>query len=141
MSVPFGITVPKLLPITGTFAPAFAIYYVVLCSRVSMARVDSEKWLGDKSTSDPTASTATDPLYVASRCHQNFGRECATRTAHGCYRRNERRNRKALTAGLTTLIIARILHVELGLRERRIARARRHWERVGSSDISRRWVS
>lgn len=81
-----------------------------------MARVNSEKWLGDKSSSDPTASPASDPLYVATRCHQNFAETVPFALLLGAIVEMNGGNRKALTTGLATLMVARILHVELGIR-------------------------
>jgi uncharacterized protein len=90
----------------------------VLAYRVSMARISSEKWLGDKSSADPTTSASSDPLYVASRCHQNFAENVPLALLMGAIVEMNGGNRRALTAGFAGLIIARILHVEFGLRSK-----------------------
>lgn len=112
-----GITVPKLLPITGTFAPAFAVYYTLLAVRVSNARVDCGAYIGDKpSSSSPPDATKSQNLLVATRAHGNFTENVPLALFLGAVVEMNGGNRKALTGALAGLLVARILHVELGLR-------------------------
>lgn len=79
-----------------------------------MARVNSEQWIGDKSSSSD--SPASDPVFVASRCHQNFTENVPLALFLGAVVEMNGGNRKVLTGGLAALLVFRILHVEFGIK-------------------------
>lgn len=110
-----GITVPKLLPITGTFVPFFALYQCLLAVRVSLHRIDSKTSLGDKAP-EATGSKDSGELFVASRAHANFIENVPVAILIGAIVEMNGGNRRSLTAGFVALLLARIAHVELGLR-------------------------
>jgi uncharacterized protein len=109
-----GITVPKLLPITGTFAPAFAIYHIILALRVSAHRKATKTSLGSKA--EPTKSGQLDDLNVATRCHGNYAENVPFALLLGAIVEMNGGNRRVLTGGLAALLVGRLLHAELGLR-------------------------
>lgn len=103
---------PKLLPITGTFAPFFASYFSLLSWRVVSQRLQTNKHLG---TSE-TAAGGPDDLTVASRCHANFVENVPFALLLGVIVELNGGNRKILSGGLSALLAFRILHAEFGLR-------------------------
>jgi uncharacterized membrane protein YecN with MAPEG domain len=82
-----------------------------------MARVNSEQWLGDKSSSAAT-DPAADAVFLANRCHQNFTENVPLALFIGSVVELNGGSRKALTGGLAALLLFRVLHVELGLRSK-----------------------
>ncbi|EXJ92468.1 hypothetical protein A1O3_01019 [Capronia epimyces CBS 606.96] len=122
MSVPVGITVPKLLPITGTFAPAFGAYFVLLGLRVSLARQSTHTLLGDRTAPEKAASDpkpkplSTDQLLIATRAHANFVENVPLALLVAALVELNGGDRRILTGSLATLLFLRIAHVELGLR-------------------------
>ncbi|KAK5209568.1 hypothetical protein LTR96_000359 [Exophiala xenobiotica] len=120
MSIPVGITVPKMLPVTGTFAPAFAAYYVLLNLRVSLVRQNEETFLGDQTKTSmgqgkPTETGAGD-LLVAARAHSNFVENVPFALLMAAITELNGGNRRALTASLAALLCLRIAHAEFGIR-------------------------
>ena len=77
-----------------------------------MARMDSKQFIGSKPSDDP----ASDPLTVASRCQGNFAESVPLALFLGAVVEMNGGNRKVLTGGFAWLFLARLLHVELGLR-------------------------
>ena len=130
MSVPIGITVPKMLrefspsqlsinkltaaAVAGTFAVPFTAYLFLLSARVSRIRVDNKAYLGEK-----TADAGPDgvcPLQVAVRSHANYIENIPYALILAGIVELNGGNRKVLTGSLAALLVFRILHVELGLR-------------------------
>ncbi|KAJ9617515.1 hypothetical protein H2204_013701 [Knufia peltigerae] len=123
MSVPVGITVPKLLPVTGTFAPAFAVYYTVLNFRVSLIRLAEKTALGDSpktssggSEGKPADHSRHSDLFVACRAQSNFADNVPFALILAAIAELNGANRRVMTASLAALLLFRILHVELGMR-------------------------
>ncbi|KAI1617310.1 membrane-associated, eicosanoid/glutathione metabolism protein [Exophiala viscosa] len=109
MSVPVGITVPKLFPVTGAFAPAFAAYYLYLNLQVSAVRSHKETYLGSKGDDDQK-------LLVADRSHGNFVENVPMALLVAAIAEANGGNRRTITGSLAALLLFRIVHVELGLK-------------------------
>lgn len=127
-----GITVPKLLPVTGTFAPgqtpffpqpsrcplltivpAFAAYFVLLNLRISVVRQSTKTFIGgdSKETSKPATG-----LLVASRSQANFVENVPLALLVASFAEINGGDRRVLTASLAALLFFRIVHVEFGLK-------------------------
>jgi uncharacterized membrane protein YecN with MAPEG domain len=102
-------------PILANDLAAFAVYYTLLCVRVSQARIKHDKYIGESSSSTPS-DPASDPLTIASRCQVNFAEHVPLALFLGAVVEMNGGNRKVLTGSFAALIVARLLHVELGLR-------------------------
>lgn len=105
-----GLSIPKLLPITGTFALPLSIYYIFLQLRVSMTRLNTNKTIEPKSSDD-----ADDYLLAASRSQMNFAENVPLALAVAGIVELNGGSRKVLTAALSALCVARVLHSEFGL--------------------------
>ncbi|KAL2426097.1 hypothetical protein ABEF95_010884 [Exophiala dermatitidis] len=123
MSIPVGLTVPKLLPVTGTFAPAFGAYFALLAFRVSFARQATKTTLGERSRHSSkaqadagAASVEEDSLLIATRSHANLVENVPFALLIASIVELNGGDRRALTASLAGLLLARIVHVEFGLR-------------------------
>ncbi|KIW88762.1 uncharacterized protein Z519_10809 [Cladophialophora bantiana CBS 173.52] len=122
MSVPAGLPVPQMLPVTATFAPAFAAYYVLLNLRVSVVRVSCNTMMGatDSATKN-SRSSASKPdsskdLLVSARCHANFVENVPFALLVASLVEINGGDRRVLAASLAALLFFRIAHVEVGLR-------------------------
>ena len=84
-----------------------------MSGRVVSQRLKSERYVGDSTTEhdDP----ANDPLFVASRCHQNFVENVPLAFLLAAVVELNGGNRKVLTGALSSLLALRILHSEFGL--------------------------
>ncbi|EXJ85604.1 hypothetical protein A1O1_05970 [Capronia coronata CBS 617.96] len=121
-----GITVPKLLPVTGTFAPAFGAYFVLLALRVSLVRQSTHIVIGDQgSSSDKAAASDAKPpstagggnnLLIAARSHANFAENVPFALLVASFVEMNGGDRRALTASLAALLFLRIAHVEFGMK-------------------------
>ncbi|OAP59186.1 hypothetical protein AYL99_06484 [Fonsecaea erecta] len=139
MSVP-------LLPVTGGFAPAFAVYYALLNLRVSLVRVSCKTMMGtdveaaanhesqsplppsptSNSSDDQTKAQtqkqqqeqnkAGDRLLVSARCHANFVENVPLALLVASVVEINGGNTWVLTGTLAALLLFRIAHVEFGLR-------------------------
>ena len=112
MATPVGITIPKLLPITGSWAVPLSLYYGFLCTRVSLARVNSDTYIGEKSKS---VDGTSDQLQLANRCHGNFVEQVPLAMLLGAIVEMNGGNRKVLSGSFAALLLARILHAEFGI--------------------------
>ncbi len=74
-----------------------------------MARKDSEQWIG-------SSGDTTDPVFLASRCHQNFTENVPLALFLGAVVEMNGGNRRVLTGSLAALLVCRILHVEFGIK-------------------------
>lgn len=116
MSVPIGITVPKMLPITGTWTLPFTAYLFLLTARVSRQRIESNKLFGNSTSETHAPGSQADPLEVAVRSHGNFLETVPLALFAAAIVELNGGNRKVLNGGLAALLLFRILHVEFGLR-------------------------
>ncbi|KAI0379821.1 membrane-associated, eicosanoid/glutathione metabolism protein [Hypomontagnella monticulosa] len=109
------------LPVTGTFAFPFALYYLWLAFRVGLQRLRQRVVLGDRvvasasATSEKPKPTGMDPLLQATRAQQNFNEYvplalflAATAELNGA-------DPTWLTGILASLFGLRLLHAELGI--------------------------
>ncbi|KAF7504696.1 hypothetical protein GJ744_001977 [Endocarpon pusillum] len=116
MSTPVGITVPKMLPITGTWTLPLTAYFFLLSARVSQLRMDSKKSVGNKTSEAEAAGNKPDPLEVAIRSHANYVENVPMALLAAAIVELNGGNRKILNGGLAALLLFRILHVEFGMR-------------------------
>jgi uncharacterized protein len=77
--------------------------------------MDTETHFGSKSKQG-AASDDKDPVQLAGRCHSNYIENVPLALLMGAIVEMNGGNRKALTGGFAALLLARILHVELGLK-------------------------
>ncbi|KUJ21194.1 uncharacterized protein LY89DRAFT_429362 [Mollisia scopiformis] len=115
---PIGITVPKLLPIAGTWAVPFVLYNTILSSRIVSTRIQNDYYCGDKLPSSSPTNTKTPPdvLQTATRCHANFLENVPLAFILLIIAELNGGNRKALNYMMGTLFALRIAHAELGLK-------------------------
>jgi uncharacterized membrane protein YecN with MAPEG domain len=84
---------------------------------VSQQRIDSKTFIGEKSTdASSDESKNASPLLVALRSHGNFCENVPMAILMGAIVEMNGGNRRVLTAGFAALLLARIAHVELGLK-------------------------
>ncbi|KAL9114893.1 MAG: hypothetical protein Q9227_001136 [Pyrenula ochraceoflavens] len=114
MSAPIGITVPKMLPITGTWTLPFTAYLFLLSGRVVSHRLSDEKYLGDDAGKG--SEDDFDALQVATRAHQNFLENIPLALIISAVAELNGGNRKVLNSALGALLALRIMHCEFGLR-------------------------
>lgn len=110
VAVLVGLSIPKLLPITGTFALPLSLYYIFLQLRVSVTRLNVDKTIEPKSSDGPD-----DYLLAASRSQMNFAENVPLALAVAGIVELNGGSRKVLSAALSTLCVARVLHAEFGL--------------------------
>ena len=104
----------------GTWAVPFSLYQFYLVANVSKERVQADKMLGSKTT-EGQATPGKDPLEVAIRAHGNFVENVPLALLLGAVAELNGAGRRSLNYVLATLFVARVLHVELGLRGERAA--------------------
>lgn len=110
---PIYPTVPKLLPIAGTWAAPFALFSAYLSMSVVAERQKTLKFIGDK----PDSTTAEPcKLEIYSRCHKNFLENVPSAFVFLAIAELNGGNRKALNYAMGILLVLRIAHVELGLK-------------------------
>ncbi|KAK0377600.1 hypothetical protein CLIM01_05079 [Colletotrichum limetticola] len=118
MSQPIGLTtIPRLLPVTGTFALPFTIYYAFLSLRVVNERLKSKQYLGDNSSkpgADPESYKAN-ALYLAGRSHVNYIENVPLAFILASLIEVNGGNRKTLSWLLGSFFALRVLHAELGI--------------------------
>ncbi|OTB17861.1 hypothetical protein K445DRAFT_315599 [Daldinia sp. EC12] len=115
MSTTVGITaqgLAPLLPITGSFALPFSVYFSFLSTRVVYHRLKDQFFVGDNSSKN---NDPNNRLYLATRCHQNFIENVPIALIVAAFAELNGANQKTLSNALTALLTFRILHVELGL--------------------------
>ncbi|TEA22335.1 hypothetical protein C8034_v007015 [Colletotrichum sidae] len=119
---PIGLTtLPKLLPVTGTFALPFTLYYTLLSLRVVRERLSDKHYLGDNSSkpgSDQSSSYADNKLYLATRAHANFAENVPLAFVLASLAELNGGNRKALGWFLGSLLVLRVLHADFGILRR-----------------------
>ncbi|KAI0603059.1 membrane-associated, eicosanoid/glutathione metabolism protein [Biscogniauxia sp. FL1348] len=123
MTTHIGLHTPvlaPLLPVTGTFALPFTGYFMLLSYRVVCERLKDKHYLGDNSArEDAKGHQATsNKLFLATRCHQNFAENVPLALVLAAAAELNGADRYSLTVALGALLAFRILHVELGLRQR-----------------------
>ena len=101
--------------IAGSYALPFSIYQFYLAVNVSNERVKSDKMFGEKSSEAPSTS-GQDPLELAVRAHGNFTEHVPLAFALATIAELNGASKRWLNVTLATLFVARIAHVELGLR-------------------------
>ncbi|KAK1987708.1 membrane-associated, eicosanoid/glutathione metabolism protein [Colletotrichum cereale] len=115
---PIGLTTfPRLLPVTGTFALPFTLYYAFLSLRVVGERLKDKHYLGENS-SKPGADTQThdaNKLYLASRSHVNFAENVPLAFVLATLIELNGGNRKTLGWLLGSFLALRVFHAELGI--------------------------
>ena len=112
--LPVGLTIPKLLPITGSFALPLSAYYIFLQGRVSYLRVCTEEYIDGSSSSSGNEADHT-KLRAASRSQANFAENVPLALALATIVELNGGSRKTLTAALSALVVFRVLHAELGI--------------------------
>ncbi|CCF40839.1 hypothetical protein CH063_02445 [Colletotrichum higginsianum] len=116
---PIGLTtVPKLLPVTGTFALPFAVYYAFLSLRVVGERLKDKHYLGQDSSkpgADSKKSPGANKLYLASRSHANFAENVPWAFVLASLVELNGGSRKALGWLLGSFLVLRVVHAELGI--------------------------
>ena len=107
-----------VLAIAGTYALPFSIYQFYLAVNVSNERVKADQMFGDKSGDVKEAATNSgqDPLLLAVRAHGNFMEHVPLAFVLATIAELNGASKKSLNIVLATLFVARVAHVELGLR-------------------------
>ncbi|KAK5940268.1 hypothetical protein PMZ80_007688 [Knufia obscura] len=118
MSVPVGLTIPKLLPITGTFALPLSAYYIFLQSRVIYHRIQTEKNIQQESSSSSSSDNEYDPLRAAIRAQANFNENVPLALALAAVVELNGGSRRVLSWALGSLVVFRVLHADVGLMAR-----------------------
>ncbi|KAI0893839.1 membrane-associated, eicosanoid/glutathione metabolism protein [Annulohypoxylon nitens] len=121
------------LPVTGVFALPFAAYYTFLSARVVVQRLKQRVAIGDCVPSSPASSspspppsstnttpsgihTSADPLLRSTRSQQNFAEFVPFALLLSTIAEaNNAITPRALKLALSTLLAARVLHVEAGI--------------------------
>jgi uncharacterized membrane protein YecN with MAPEG domain len=101
--------------ITGTWSLPFTAYLVLLSGRVVAKRVHSDKWIGEQS-GESAEGQSVDSLQLAARCHSNFIENVPLALLLSAVVELNGGDRKVLSTALGVLLLARILHVEFGLK-------------------------
>ncbi|KIV89354.1 hypothetical protein PV10_08930 [Exophiala mesophila] len=122
MTSSFQTSIP--LPVTASFAPAFAAYFILLNLRTSKARVESNTYMGNDvaatkpdNTKQPLLpSPAGHSLQIESRSHSNYVENVPFALLLTAFVEANGGNPKALTVSLLGLLFFRVVHVEFGLR-------------------------
>ncbi|KAI9803642.1 MAG: hypothetical protein M1833_000554 [Piccolia ochrophora] len=117
-TVGIGVPVPKMLPITGTWATPFAAYLVLLSQRITYHRLKNEKYLGDSlgPATDKDNQDKPDPLFLATRAHNNYLENIPLAFLLTAVAELNGGNRKVLNWALGILLALRIAHVEVGMK-------------------------
>ena len=102
--------------ITGTWALPFSVYHFYLSAMVSQQRVKHDRMLGNQSSEGPKASAGPDPLQVAVRAHGNFVEHVPYALLLAAIAELNGAGRRSLNYVLAALFVARVAHVEFGLR-------------------------
>ncbi|TVY81191.1 hypothetical protein LSUE1_G005107 [Lachnellula suecica] len=111
-----GLNIPKLLPVTGTWAAPFALYHLILSARIVAIRVKSEQGLGDKYTKHASNDVLeTDPLLTAVRCHGNFLENVPLAFIFLALAELNGGNKKYLNYVMAAFLAARVAHADGGL--------------------------
>ncbi|KAH8778256.1 membrane-associated, eicosanoid/glutathione metabolism protein [Hyaloscypha sp. PMI_1271] len=117
-----GLPVPKLLPIAGTWAAPFTLYFLLLSGRIVAQRLKTEVFIGHtsnftaKDAANPAYKPKPDPLHVAIRCHSNFLDTVPLAFIFLTTAELNGGNRKALNYVMASLLALRIAQAEGGLR-------------------------
>ncbi|KAK2033548.1 hypothetical protein LX32DRAFT_725119 [Colletotrichum zoysiae] len=116
---PIGLTtVPRLLPVTGTFALPFTMYYAFLSLRVVGQRLKDEYYLGENSSgagADDRERREANKLYLASRSHANFCENVPLAFVLATAAELNGGNRRVLAWLLGGFLALRVLHAEVGI--------------------------
>lgn len=98
--------------VTGTWTLPFAGYLSFLAHRVVLDRLNSKKWVGDRSSpgDDP------DKLEIDGRSHKNFLENVPLAIALSAIAELNGANRRVLNYALAALFVVRVLHVEAGIK-------------------------
>lgn len=105
---------------TGLWTLPFAAYFGLLSTRVSLQRLEHKKLIGDRTTVSTGEGTEhdPDPLYLAIRAHANFVEHVPLALIFATVAELNGANRRLLNWTLGALLVMRIAHVELGLKEK-----------------------
>ncbi|KAK0616978.1 membrane-associated, eicosanoid/glutathione metabolism protein, partial [Immersiella caudata] len=109
--------------ITGGFAIPFTAYFALLSPRVCSLRLKDKIFLGDAEHSDSGPHHDHHhhhhhhhPLFVATRAHANFVEHVPLALGLAAFAELNGASKQVLTMSLGGLLVARVLHVEFGLR-------------------------
>ncbi|KAF9875306.1 hypothetical protein CkaCkLH20_07126 [Colletotrichum karsti] len=135
-SQPIGLTtIPKLLPVTGTFALPFTAYYAILSVRVVRERLQKEHYLGDNSSTATSdwKSYRNDRLYLLTRAHTNLAENVPLAFILAALVEVNGGSRKALSWFLGGFLAMRVLHADFGILSQGIGLGRPvgYWGSVG----------
>ncbi|KAK4179133.1 MAPEG family-domain-containing protein [Triangularia setosa] len=109
--------VGPLLPITGSFLLPFTAYYSLLATRVNMSRMASNTVLGSSPPgNEPNAAIKQHDLQVASHAQGNFAEYVPLALLLAGVAELNGAKKQILTSALGALLVARVMHVEMGLR-------------------------
>ncbi|KAI2617643.1 membrane-associated, eicosanoid/glutathione metabolism protein [Hypomontagnella submonticulosa] len=103
------------LPVTGTFAFPFALYYLWLAFRVGLQRLRQRVVIGDRVPATGEKSTGLDPLLQATRAQQNFNEYVPLALFLAATAELNSADPTWLTGTLAVLFGLRLLHAELGI--------------------------
>ena len=98
----------------GTWTLPFAIYQLLLSARVSTIRANTNTLIGERTKGKEY--TGVDPLTLATRSHANFLENVPLALIFAAVAELNGASKKGLNYTLAALFIARIMHVELGMR-------------------------
>ncbi|KAI9833020.1 MAG: hypothetical protein M1819_003852 [Sarea resinae] len=107
-----------MLPVTGTWALPFTAYLFVLTGRIVNARIKNDRSLGDSISSTGPNHDNPDELYIATRAHANFLENVPLAFLLAGIAELNGANRKVMNWAFGALFVLRILHVELGLKQK-----------------------
>ncbi|PMD20330.1 hypothetical protein NA56DRAFT_178255 [Hyaloscypha hepaticicola] len=125
MSSSVGLSATKLLPIAGSWAAPFTLYFLTLSSRVAAERLKTKVFIGDtcnccnkKDAANQPHKSRPDPLQLAIRCHSNFLQTVPLAFVLLTIAELNGGNREALTYLMATLFALRVAHADGGMRLR-----------------------
>ncbi|KAK5046806.1 hypothetical protein LTR84_007160 [Exophiala bonariae] len=128
MSLPVGTFSLSFLPVAGTFAPAFAAYFVLLNLRVSLVRQSANTYIGDEVQQNAASGSKPGPdttkpdldqsktLLIASRSHGNFVENVPFALLVASVAEANGAGRGTLIGAHALLFFFRVAHVEYGIR-------------------------
>lgn len=110
------LSIPRLLPITGSFVLPLTAYYIYLQNRVVAVRLDSKAYApGHQSSKTTSNDDEHDPLLATTRAQMNWAENVPLALALSAIVELNGGSRKALTGLLSALTIFRVLHADFGV--------------------------
>lgn len=102
-----GLNIPKLLPITATFAAPLSLYYIVLSARVVGERLRSKTYTGEGEHGTQ--------IKAITRSQINFAENVPLALMLAAFAELNGANRRVLAGALGALTVFRVLHADFGL--------------------------